>query len=122
MLIFIPASSDSIHVLDVNDNTPVFQGETFVGRVSETAPLGTLVFVEGTTRPLVIKASDADAGVNSLLYFEILDHQASRVFSIDESTGALRVTTDRYFRKTHQNVGQYKYTFSKIMVAADLLN
>ena len=96
MLIFIPASSDSIHVLDVNDNTPVFQGETFVGRVSETAPPGTLVFVEGTTRPLVIKASDADAGVNSLLYFEILDHQASGVFSIDESTGALRVTTDRY--------------------------
>ena len=112
MLIFIPASSDSIHVLDVNDNTPVFQGETFVGRVSETAPLGTLVFVEGTTRPLVIKASDADAGVNSLLYFEILDHQASRVFSIDESTGALRVTTDRYLRKTHQNVRQSMYTFS----------
>ena len=110
MFIFIPASSDSIHVLDVNDNTPVFQGETFMGRVSETAPLGTLVFVEGTTRPLVIKASDADAGVNSLLYFEILDHQASRVFSIDESTGALRVTTDRYLRITHQNVRQSKYT------------
>ena len=87
----------SIHVLDVNDNVPAFRGETFEGQVSETASPGSLVFARPSSaagqlakRPLVIEAADADTGVNSLLLFEILNHEAAGVFSIDESTGALR--------------------------------
>ena len=38
--------------------------------------------------------------MNSLLSFEILDHEASSLFSVDESTGALRVTTDRLDHET----------------------
>ena len=38
----------------------------------------------------MIKANDQDAGINSLLSYEILDAEAKNNFAIDESTGALR--------------------------------
>ena len=44
----------SIHVLDVNDNPPVFRTEEFEGAVSETADVGSLVFVDGTNRSVEI--------------------------------------------------------------------
>jgi protocadherin Fat 1/2/3 len=49
--------------------------------------------VEKNYNPLVIKATDADTGVNSLLSYEILEERAKKFFAIDESTGALRSIT-----------------------------
>ena len=78
-----------IHILDVNDNPPMFEKNFFVGNISETAVPGSLVLVNNTA-PLVIRATDQDSGLNSLLLYEILEEHAKRYFSIDSSTGAIR--------------------------------
>ncbi len=80
----------AIHVLDLNDNVPEFEKRSFSGQVSESVPVGSLVLATGTRSPLVVKATDGDSGVNSLLRFEILENEARRFFAIDESTGAVR--------------------------------
>jgi protocadherin Fat 1/2/3 len=85
--------SVSIHVLDVNDNEPRFEKTNFVGYISETASVGSLVLLEKNFNPLVIRATDADTGVNSLLSYEILEERPKKYFAIDESTGALRTIT-----------------------------
>ncbi len=79
-----------VHVLDINDNAPRFENRSFMGRVSESASMSSLVLVAKSHSPLVIKASDADSGVNSLLHYEILEAKASKFFAVDESTGAIR--------------------------------
>jgi protocadherin Fat 1/2/3 len=78
-----------IHVLDVNDNPPRFERTYFQGNISESAPVGSLVLVNNSA-PLVVKATDKDSGLNSLLLYEILEEQARQFFTIDSSTGALR--------------------------------
>ena len=78
-----------IHILDVNDNPPRFEKNLFVGNISESAGTGSLVLVNNTA-PLVIRATDQDSGLNSLLVYEILEEHAKRYFSIDSSTGAIR--------------------------------
>ena len=83
----------NVHVLDVNDNAPVFRSRAFEGRVAESASVGSLVLVSNTHSPLVIKATDRDTGINSLLYYEIMEEHARRFFDVDESTGAVRTVS-----------------------------
>ena len=90
-----------IHVLDVNDNLPKFEKHLFVGNISETAGPGSLVLVNNTS-PLVIKATDQDSGLNSLLLYEILEEHTKKYFSIDSSTGAVR-TLQRLDYETQSN-------------------
>jgi protocadherin Fat 1/2/3 len=78
-----------IHILDINDNPPRFERNFFQGNISESAPVGSLVLVNNSS-PLVVRATDRDSGLNSLLLYEILEEQASQFFTIDSSTGALR--------------------------------
>ena len=82
-------TSVDIHILDTNDNPPKFEKSFFIGNISETAAVGSLVLVNNTN-PLVIKATDADSGLNALLLYEILEEHAKKYFSIDSSTGAIR--------------------------------
>ncbi|XP_041474294.1 protocadherin Fat 1-like isoform X3 [Lytechinus variegatus] len=78
-----------IHVQDVNDNSPVFSSVEYVGSISESASLKSVVLDEDS-RPLVISAEDADSGPNAHLVYEIIERDAQMYFSIDESTGAIR--------------------------------
>ena len=82
-----------LHLVDVNDNAPVFRSRAFEGRVAESASVGSLVLVSNTHSPLVIKATDRDTGINSLLYYEIMEEHARRFFDVDESTGAVRTVS-----------------------------
>ena len=92
-----------IHVLDVNDNAPSFAQPLYRGIIVESAPIGSLVTqrisasASSASPPLVVSARDADAGVNALLSYEIVEPWAARLFAIDSSTGALRTlaTLDR---------------------------
>lgn len=40
--------------------------------------------------PLVIKAFDVDAGLNSLLHYDIVETMPRRYFHIDSTTGAIK--------------------------------
>lgn len=77
-----------IYVTDENDNAPVFQQKEYVGQISESADINSLVMGERNT-PLVIQASDSDRDENSLLVFRILEQEALNIFKIDPNMGTV---------------------------------
>uniref|UniRef100_A0A8C4H6B6 FAT atypical cadherin 2 n=1 Tax=Dicentrarchus labrax TaxID=13489 RepID=A0A8C4H6B6_DICLA len=77
-----------IYVIDENDNAPVFQQREYLGQISESAHINSMVMGERNT-PLVIQASDADRDANSLLVYQILEPEALNVFKIDSSMGTI---------------------------------
>uniref|UniRef100_A0A8C8SUZ8 FAT atypical cadherin 2 n=1 Tax=Pelusios castaneus TaxID=367368 RepID=A0A8C8SUZ8_9SAUR len=77
-----------IYVIDENDNAPVFVKPSFVGWVTENAPLQSMV-VDENNGPLVTRAADADEDSNALLVYEILELEALKYFQIDPSMGTL---------------------------------
>uniref|UniRef100_A0A667WI06 FAT atypical cadherin 1a n=1 Tax=Myripristis murdjan TaxID=586833 RepID=A0A667WI06_9TELE len=81
-----------IHLKDENDNAPVFLRREFLGMVSESAPINSVVLTYENT-PLVIRASDADCDHNAMLIYQIVEPFAHNYFAIDSSTGAIRTTT-----------------------------
>ncbi|XP_032878328.1 protocadherin Fat 3 isoform X3 [Amblyraja radiata] len=79
----------SIHVVDQNDNPPIFLHSQYSGSISEAAPVNSAVLISDNN-PLVIRASDADCNQNSLLVYQIVESTAKTYFSVDSSTGAIR--------------------------------
>ncbi|TMS17077.1 Protocadherin Fat 2, partial [Larimichthys crocea] len=77
-----------IYVIDENDNAPVFQQKEYLGQISESAHINSMVMGERNT-PLVVQASDADRDSNSLLVYQILEPEALNVFKIDSSMGTI---------------------------------
>ncbi|XP_059918580.1 protocadherin gamma-A2-like [Gadus macrocephalus] len=73
-----------VTVLDANDNTPVFSQASYKASIPENAPLDTIV--------VVVRASDADEGVNGEVTYG-LDHisDSGNVFSLDSKSGEVRV-------------------------------
>ncbi|TSN95695.1 Protocadherin Fat 1 [Bagarius yarrelli] len=82
-----------IHLKDENDNVPVFIQEEFIGIVSESSPVKSVVLTKDST-PLVIRALDLDRDANSRLVYQIVEPFAYNYFAIDSSTGAIRTTTE----------------------------
>ncbi|XP_023653219.2 protocadherin Fat 2 [Paramormyrops kingsleyae] len=96
------ASSDAIvyvYVIDENDNPPAFLQDEFVGQISESAPVNSMVMREDKT-PLVVRATDADTGINALLVFQILELEMQSVFSIDPSMGTLSIISTVDYEST----------------------
>jgi protocadherin Fat 1/2/3 len=77
-----------VHILDRNDNAPVFLQPVYRGWVSEAAPIASLVLANHST-PLVISAHDKDSQLNSLLQYDIVEPAPRRMFHIDSTTGKL---------------------------------
>lgn len=77
-----------VYVIDENDNAPVFQKTQYLGKISESAAVNSMVMGE-TNTPLVIQASDVDRDSNSVLVYEILEQEALKVFKIDSSMGTI---------------------------------
>ncbi|KAM4622175.1 protocadherin Fat 2 [Polymixia lowei] len=89
----VGASSETvvyIYVIDENDNAPVFQQRKYLGQISESVPINSMVMGERNT-PLVIQALDADRDANALLVYHILEPEALKVFKIDPSMGTLSI-------------------------------
>ncbi|XP_069780628.1 protocadherin Fat 1a isoform X4 [Narcine bancroftii] len=78
-----------IQLQDENDNMPVFMKSEYVGIISESAHVNSVVLNDQNT-PLVIQATDADEGSNALLVYQIAEPSAQKYFAIDSSTGAIR--------------------------------
>ncbi|KAF7662652.1 hypothetical protein LDENG_00230690 [Lucifuga dentata] len=81
-----------IHLKDENDNAPVFLQKEFIGVISESASINSVVLTHENT-PFVIRASDADSDRNSMLIYQIVEPFAHNYFAIDSTTGAIRITT-----------------------------
>ncbi|XP_070426535.1 protocadherin Fat 2 [Equus przewalskii] len=79
-----------VYIIDENDNAPMFLKLTFVGQISEAAPLNSMI-VDENNNPVVIRASDSDKEANSLLVYKILDPEALKFFKIDPSMGTLTI-------------------------------
>ncbi|XP_072920653.1 protocadherin Fat 1a isoform X7 [Hemitrygon akajei] len=78
-----------IQLRDENDNVPVFIESEYVGIISESAHVNSVVLNKQST-PLVIQATDADEGSNALLFYQIAEPSARKYFAIDSRTGAIR--------------------------------
>ena len=76
---------------DDNDNLPRFDSRVYEGLVSESAARGSVILAarNGTSlgSPLVLGASDADQGVNGLLFYSLWDRKAGQFFTVDSNTG-----------------------------------
>lgn len=79
-----------IHILDKNDNVPQFLQSKYYGKISESAPIKSLVLTNASD-PLVIKAFDADSEGNALLHYDIIEVLPRRYFQIDSNTGKYHV-------------------------------
>uniref|UniRef100_A0A8D0GHX8 FAT atypical cadherin 2 n=1 Tax=Sphenodon punctatus TaxID=8508 RepID=A0A8D0GHX8_SPHPU len=77
-----------VYVVDENDNAPAFMKSSFVGWISENAPLHSMVMDENNA-PLVTHATDVDRDSNALLVYQILEPEALKYFQIDPSMGTL---------------------------------
>ena len=79
----------TVYILDVNDNKPIFLRVPYRSQISENSKIGTNV--------LKIYSSDADEGLNSDVFYKIIDGNDRLDFEIDESTGqiSLRKKLDR---------------------------
>ncbi|XP_054454175.1 protocadherin alpha-3-like [Anoplopoma fimbria] len=84
-----------VDVLDVNDNSPVFTKELYSSTLRENAPAGTVV--------IQVNATDMDQGANSEIIYSFgheVDSKVMNVFSIDASTGEIKVTGQIDFEKS----------------------
>ncbi|KAM7290979.1 cadherin-related tumor suppressor [Ixodes scapularis] len=74
----------NVSVLDVNDNPPMFDHSDYFVSINESLPVGASI--------LQVRATDADAGVNSQVAY-YLDAQGD--FTVDADTGILRTASAR---------------------------
>uniref|UniRef100_H3BE38 Cadherin domain-containing protein n=1 Tax=Latimeria chalumnae TaxID=7897 RepID=H3BE38_LATCH len=77
-----------LYLVDENDNAPVFLSSDYTGKISESAPVGSMV-MDKNNIPLVIQATDADESSSALLVYQILEPEARKYFRIDASMGTL---------------------------------
>ncbi|NXC10276.1 DSG2 protein, partial [Orthonyx spaldingii] len=86
-----------IKVVDINDNSPVFSHEVFVGSIEELSETGTIV--------MRINATDADEpnNLNSKIAYRIVSQSPSAAFSMDKNTGEVRVAKINLDRETQSS-------------------
>lgn len=89
----------TVHVLDVNDNAPVFD---FPSDTNNTIQIATDVPI-GT--PIIrVKARDPDLGSNATLSYYITHGNEAGYFSINSSTGQMRLTKNLGALRNHEFV------------------
>ncbi|XP_046907555.1 protocadherin alpha-3-like [Hypomesus transpacificus] len=75
-----------IHVLDINDNTPVFSSSLYKTKIFENLPIGTSL--------ITINATDADDGINSEIVYSLRSKGQNTIlktFQIDPKTGTITI-------------------------------
>ncbi|XP_029298088.1 protocadherin alpha-3-like [Cottoperca gobio] len=80
------AAEITVDVLDVNDNMPVFNEDTYSVLLEENAPIGTII--------IQVNASDLDEGSNGDIVYSLGKNVNSRItelFHVDPNTGEISV-------------------------------
>uniref|UniRef100_A0A3B4E9G9 FAT atypical cadherin 1a n=1 Tax=Pygocentrus nattereri TaxID=42514 RepID=A0A3B4E9G9_PYGNA len=88
----------TVHLTDVNDNSPVFSQELYSAVVSEDSLPGWSV--------LTVMANDFDGPSNNLIHYSIVDGNQDSPFIIDAVSGVLKVAR----QLDREKVGGYKLT------------
>ena len=70
-----------IHVNDINDHLPVFTEEKYHATLTESAPIGSFVAAPS--------AEDEDTGMNSNIYYSIVEGNNLQWFSINHHSGLI---------------------------------
>ncbi|XP_047441816.1 protocadherin alpha-2-like isoform X2 [Mugil cephalus] len=76
----------TVHVMDVNDNTPIFGEPLYKAQVTENAPFQTSI--------LTVSATDLDEGINSEIVYSFIergDFNPNALFSLNPETGEITV-------------------------------
>ncbi|XP_070819177.1 protocadherin alpha-3-like isoform X3 [Chaetodon trifascialis] len=76
-----------VHVMDINDNAPVFSQTLYKAQVTENAPYQTSI--------LTVTATDLDEGINGEILYSFIEKgnfNPEAVFSINPDTGEITVT------------------------------
>nr|XP_033799788.1 protocadherin Fat 1 isoform X2 [Geotrypetes seraphini] len=89
-----------VHLRDENDNSPIFLQSEYMGLISESAPVNSVV-LSNQNVPLVIRATDADKELNALLVYQIVEPSVHKYFAIDSSTGAIRTVVSLDYEQTN---------------------
>ncbi|XP_023251940.1 protocadherin alpha-2-like isoform X2 [Seriola lalandi dorsalis] len=75
-----------VHVMDINDNAPVFSQPLYKARVTENAPFQTSI--------LTVSATDLDEGINGEIIYSFIERgnfNPEALFSINPDTGEITV-------------------------------
>uniref|UniRef100_A0A8D0HJY6 FAT atypical cadherin 1 n=1 Tax=Sphenodon punctatus TaxID=8508 RepID=A0A8D0HJY6_SPHPU len=89
-----------VHLRDENDNAPTFMQAEYIGLISESASINSVVLTDKNA-PLVIQATDADEESNALLVYQIVEPSVHKYFAIDSSTGAIRTVMNLDYEETN---------------------
>ncbi|XP_061441071.1 protocadherin Fat 1 isoform X1 [Rhineura floridana] len=89
-----------VHLQDENDNIPTFMQAEYIGLISESASVNSVVLTDRNV-PLVIRATDADKETNALLVYQIVEPYVHKYFAIDSSTGAIRTVMNLDYEETN---------------------
>ncbi|XP_051926208.1 protocadherin beta-8-like isoform X49 [Hippocampus zosterae] len=82
-----------VHVLDANDNAPVFSQTLYKATIRENSPKG--------TRVITVSASDKDSGSNGEIAYLISQNTLiSELFQINSATGDIILTGDVDYEKS----------------------
>nr|XP_049605308.1 protocadherin alpha-8-like [Syngnathus scovelli] len=76
----------SIHVLDINDNRPIFSQDIYEITIAENIPIGTSIFK--------INGTDPDEGINGEIEYSLaktLKKNVYSVFEVEKATGVIKV-------------------------------
>ncbi|XP_041079773.1 cadherin-related family member 2 [Polyodon spathula] len=76
-------ASVTIHLIDINDNRPTFQNETYQLQVKEKSEAGTVI--------ATITASDPDTEDNDKITYRLLPESILQFFAVGEKTGIITV-------------------------------
>ena len=89
----------SIHVLDSNDNSPIFNPEYYAKTIKEDIPSGSSV--------IKVTAQDKDTGINGVVKYSFDSKTADQhghLFTIDQTSGVIYVKHDLDYETTKQHL------------------
>ncbi|PIC27301.1 hypothetical protein B9Z55_019604 [Caenorhabditis nigoni] len=71
-----------VHVLDVQDNSPIFEKDSYFGEIREDAPIGTTV--------LSVFARDLDSGENGEVEYSLGEGNGKNLLAINSKSGVIQ--------------------------------
>ena len=92
----VSRASITVHVININDNQPQFANTSYTGYVAEDQNSNSRI-LQADGKPLVVHATDLDAGQNGEVKYSFVENVANIYFSIGERTGEIKTNFVSHF-------------------------